>query len=254
MEITDLDQKNGSFYGIFTKAYWREAAAQIHDTRMITIAALFVALRIVVKFLNITIPNTSLVISFDAYVNSIGSTIYGPVMGLGVGVISDALGEIVRGRISEFFFPFSMVEMASSFLFGLFFWRRRINTTRALCAKFTVNVICNMFLTTLCLWWMYDFYGMEKSKLLLPVDTTVRIVKNLMMFPLQSMLIVITMASAIPMLTRMHVIDAHYCWVEKPSNKKYALKVAAFTVLSLLLVVFYVLYLDDLVTSIAFNV
>ena len=40
---------------IFSAPYWREAARQLKDVRMITVAALIVALRIAVKFLKIQI-------------------------------------------------------------------------------------------------------------------------------------------------------------------------------------------------------
>lgn len=235
------------YVSILSRQYWRDAMSQLGDVRMLTMAALFVALRVVVKFISIPVGNTSLQITFDAYVNSIGSLIYGPMVGLMVGLTSDVLGELVRGRIAQFFIPFAVVEMTSSFLFGLFFWRRRITVSRALWAKFTVNTICNMVLTTACLWWMYDFYGMEKSKLLMPLDTTLRIVKNLVMFPLQAIIIVAIMSSTVPMLVRMKVVDPHYTSVERPSNRGLVVRIIVFTLLSVLLVVVYFFFLEGYV-------
>ena len=87
---------------IFSTSYWREAARQLKDVRMITVAALIVALRIAVKFLKIQIA-PGLNISLDGYVNSLGSVIYGPVVGLVVGAISDTLGCLVTGRMGEYF-------------------------------------------------------------------------------------------------------------------------------------------------------
>lgn len=238
---------NEKYVSIFSRQYWRDAMAQLGDVRMLTMAALFVALRVVVKYISIPVGNTSLQITFDAYVNSIGSLIYGPMVGLMVGIASDVLGELVRGRIAQFFLPFAVVEMTSSFLFGLFFWRRRITVSRALWAKFTVNTICNMVLTTLCLWWMYDFYGMEKSKLLMPLDTTLRVAKNLVMFPLQAIIIVAIMASAVPMLVRLKAVDPHYTSVERPSNRGLVVRIIVFTLLSVLLVVVYFFFLEEYV-------
>lgn len=237
------------YTSVFSRKYWRDALAQLGDVRMLTMAALFVALRVVVKFISIPVGNTSLRISFDAYVNSIGSAIYGPMVGLMVGLASDILGELVRGRIAEFFLPFAAVEMASSFIFGLFFWRRKVTASRSLWAKFTVNAVCNMFMTTVCLWWMYDFYGMEKSKLLLPIDTTLRVVKNIIMFPLEAMIIVAIMASAVPMLVRLKVVDPHYTFVERPSNRGLVVRIILFTLLSALLVVAYFFFLEGYVND-----
>ena len=72
--------ENKKFASIFDAKYWKEAAQQLSDVKMITIAALMVALRIVVKFIKIPIAQ-GLSISLDAYVNSLGSVIYGPLVG-----------------------------------------------------------------------------------------------------------------------------------------------------------------------------
>lgn len=114
--LTETD--NNKFYGIFSRSYWREAAKQFGDIRMITVAALIVALRVAVKFLRIPIAQ-GLAISLDAYVNSIGSVIYGPLVGLVVGAISDTLGCLITGRMGEYFPPFMLTEMLSSFIFAL---------------------------------------------------------------------------------------------------------------------------------------
>ena len=71
---------------IFSKNYWFDATNQLKNVNMITIAALIVALRVAVKFIKITLA-PGLNISLDAYVNSLGSIIYGPIVGLFVGIV-----------------------------------------------------------------------------------------------------------------------------------------------------------------------
>lgn len=236
------------FASIFSKRYWREAAAQIKDVRMLTIAALFVALRIVVKFIKIPLA-ANLSITFDAYVNSIGSVIYGPMVGLVVGLISDVLGQIAIGQLNEFFLPYAIVEMSSSFLFGLFFWKRKISVSRAIWAKFTVNLICNIFMNSLCTKWMYlVFYGSERAEAY-SIINGLRIVKNLIMFPLEATIIVVVLSATVPMLTRMKLIDQHYCFVEKPSKKRMVIEIAFLTVLAVGLIWLYVVYLKDFIDA-----
>lgn len=240
--------ENKKYASVFEAKYWREAARQFGDARMITIAALIVALRIVVKFIKIPIAQ-GLSISLDAYVNSLGSVIYGPLVGLAVGLISDTLGCLLTGRMAEYFPPFALVEMMSSFLFGLFFWKRKIGISRALGAKFTVNLVCNIVLTSIFNKWMYFvFYGIERAEAYNLING-VRIVKNLILFPLEATIIVVVFSSVLPILTRLKIVDKSYCFVDRPSNKKLICEILLFTALSVLLVLVYVLFLKDFITD-----
>lgn len=241
-------KENNNFASILSKSYWREAANQLKNTKMITLAALIVALRVAVKFAKIPIAQ-GLSISLDAYVNSLGSVIYGPIVGLVVGAISDVLGCLVTGRMSEYFPPFALVEMMSSFIFGLFFWKRKIRLSRVLGAKFTVNLVCNIIMTSLFNKWMYFlYYGLERAEAY-NIINGVRIAKNLVLFPLEATIIVIIFSATLPMLSRMKFIDAQYSFVEKPSNKKLILEVSLFTAISVALILFYIFFLSDFISG-----
>ena len=236
---------------VFTKKYWQEAAAQFGDVRMITIAALIVALRVAVKLFKIPIAQ-GLSISLDGYVNSIGSVVYGPLVGLAVGAISDLIGCAVSPN-GPFFPPFTLVEMTSSFIFGLFFWKRRINMTRSLTAKFTVNLICNIVMTSIFMKWSkYVFSGAAAAEAYNLING-VRIAKNLVLFPLEATIIVVVMSAALPMLTKLRLIDKTACFVEKPSTKSLILEIAFFTTLSILIILSYIFFLKDFVADLGFN-
>ena len=233
---------------IFTPQYWREAAHQLKDVKMITIAALIVALRIAVKFINIQLT-LDLHISLDGYVNSLGSIIYGPVVGLVVGAISDTLGCIVTGKMGMYFPPFAIVEMSSSFIFALFFWRRKINIRRTMTAKFTVNLVSNIILTSIFNKWMYFLYfGPEKAQAYNFIDGG-RIVKNLVMFPLEATLIISVFTFALPVLTKLKLVDKNLCSLEKPSTTRLILELVGFTALSVALILFYEFVLKDFVSD-----
>jgi ECF transporter S component (folate family) len=242
------NKENTKFAGIFTKKYWQEATLQFKDVKILTIAALIVALRIAVKFAKIRLA-PGLNMSLDGYVNSLGSVIYGPVVGLAVGLISDTLGVIVTGEMGEYFPPFALVEMSSSFLFGLFFWRRKINFTRALTAKFSINFISNIVLTSIFMKWMYYiYYGIEKAQTYNLING-VRIAKNLIMFPLEATLIVLVLSMALPILAKLKLVDKNYSTIDKPSNKALILQLVFFTLLSVGLVLLYVFVLKDAVSA-----
>lgn len=184
----------GTDVRICSRLYWRQAADCFHDSNMMVFAALIVALRVVVKIFKITIaPGLSL--TFDCYVNALGSMVYGPVVGLLVGAVSDTLGCILFPS-GPYFLPFILTEMGSSFIFGLFLWRRRIDIGRVVLAKFTVNFVCNIIMTSVfCKWSYYVFYGVEKAEAY-NVINLVRIAKNLVLFPVEALLITMVLRAA----------------------------------------------------------
>lgn len=243
-----LDLENKKYASSLSAKYWREAARQFSDIRMITVAALIVALRVAVKFIRISIA-PGLNISLDGYVNSLGSIIYGPLVGIVVGGISDTLGCLITGRMAEYFPPFALVEMMSSFLFGLFFWKRKIGIFRALAAKFSVNLVCNIIMTSVFNKWMYYlYYGVERAEAYNLINGA-RIVKNLVLFPLEATIIVIVMSATLPVLTRMKLVDKNYCFVDRPASKKLFLQILLFTVLSVEIILLYVFFLKDIVAG-----
>ena len=65
----------------FCKAYWRDAAAELKDLRMLVFAALIVALRVALKTV-VRIPLApSLDITPAFLANALGAMVYGPVVG-----------------------------------------------------------------------------------------------------------------------------------------------------------------------------
>ena len=230
---------------IWSRAYWREAAAQLRSVNMLAIAALIVALRVAVKFLKIPLA-AGLSVSLDCYVNSLGSLVYGPLMGLLVGAVSDTVGCALQG-FAGYFFPFILTEILSSFIFGLFFWRRPLGAGRALAAKFTVNLVCNIILTSLLMkWYYYLYFGVEKAEAYNLINM-VRIVKNLVLFPVEAVLITVILSAFLPALRAMHLVPATQKRVTL--TRKHILLVVALSLLSVGLVLFYVFFLQDFVSS-----
>ena len=235
---------NGLFTTSFSRDYWCAAARELKNTRSLVFASFIVVLRIVVKAFRIPLA-AGLSLTFDCYVNSLGSLIYGPAVGLCVGAVSDTLGYLVFPS-GVYFFPFIFVEMLSSFIFGLFFWKREISVLRVLTAKFTVNLICNIILTSLFMKWMYVMLGDEKATTY-SIINLVRIVKNLVLFPAESVLIVLVLGAFIPAMKSMKLIPASQG--NLILEKKHIAIVVVTAVLSAALVLFYIFFLKDYVSA-----
>lgn len=229
---------------IFSAAYWKTAAMSFKDVRMLVFAALIVALRVAVKLLRVPMA-AGLSFSYDCYINSLGSLVYGPLMALLCGAVSDTLGCIIAPN-GPYFFPFIFVEMGSAFIFALFFWRRRLSIPRVLTAKFTVNFICNIILTSLFMKWSYYiFYGVEKAEAYAIING-VRIVKNLVLFPLEAMLIALLLSALTPALRSMRLLEAEH---NLALHRRHYWIIAALTVLSAALILFYVFFLKDFISA-----
>lgn len=180
----------------FSAAYWHAAWKELHNTKHLVLAALLVALRVAVKSVSIPVGE-NLYIAIGFLPNALGSLIYGPFMALLTGAVTDILGNLLFPK-GSFFPPFMLVEMLSSLLFALFLYKAPLRIWRAAFAKLTVNVLCNVLLTPIFLSWMSG-----KAAILASLP---RIAKNVLLFPLETFLLVLFLNSLLPVLRNFQVI------------------------------------------------
>lgn len=229
---------------IFSREYWSAAASELNSTRTLVFAALIVALRICVKLFRIKLA-AGLELSFDCYVNALGSIVYGPVVGLVVGAISDTIGCAIEG-FAGYFLPFILVEMSSSFIFGLFLWRRELTVTRTILSKFAVNMVCNVCLTSIFVKWSMYFYSGAEAAAAYNLINLVRVAKNLVLFPLEGVLIIMVLSAFLPALKSMKIIP-------KDQDKlvltgKHIIFVLICALISVAIVLFYIFYLKEFIS------
>lgn len=183
----------------FSKAYWHDAAAELKDTHMLVFAALMIALRLVVKQISIPItPVLRLNIAF--LVNALGAMVFGPVFAAICAVITDILGFIIRPD-GVYFVPFVLTEVGGSVLFALFLYRAKVTTTRVMLSRFSINLLINVLLQTPIMMWYYALYmGGKQYTLVMALPS---IVKNILMFPLESFLLALFLSVMLPITSRL---------------------------------------------------
>jgi ECF transporter S component (folate family) len=234
----------GAGYG---KQYWADAAAQLKNVKILVFAALFIALRVLVKnpFFNVQVL-PGLKFTLDCYVNAVGAMVCGPVVSFLSGAISDTLGCMLFPMAGQAYFPpFMLVEMLSSLIFALFLWKRKITVGRVLLTKFTVNVVCNLIVNPLILKWQYYALGSEGT--VAALINGVRIGKNLILFPFEAAFIVLFISALFPLLHRVGVVPKDQA---RPEFKvRHWLMIAIVTLASIALVLFYWLYLKDFISE-----
>ena len=180
----------------FSREYWRLAAAECSDVRMLCIAAVLTALRIAVKSVSIPLgPN--LYLTFGFIINSVGSMIYGPVMAILASAVSDTVGAVLFPT-GTYFFPFIFVEILGGLIFALFYYRAKISPARVLWGRFCVTLFCNILLSPIITYY-YNFFIMGKSYQILSLP---RMLKNWALFPLQAFIIMLVLRSVLPFTNR----------------------------------------------------
>ena len=180
----------------FTPSYWRDAAAELRDTKMLVFAALMIALRVALKLVAIPLaPNLKINTAFLA--NALGAMVFGPVVAAIAAVVSDVLGVLISGDV--YFPPFALTEIAGSMIFALFLYRAKVTPTRVILSRFCICLFVNVFLQTPIMMLYYRVMMGGASYVL----TVPQIIKNLFMFPIESVVLTIFLAFMQPITYRM---------------------------------------------------
>ena len=181
----------------FSAEYWRQAFGELKNTRTLVFAALILALRIAMKPLKIPIA-ADVNITFGFIVNALGSMVYGPVVALLSGAVSDTLGYLVAPS-GVYYFPFIILEMAGSFIFALFLYSTDITPVRLILAKFCVNLFVNILLNEpIMILYYRDVLHLSTYQ----PFVWVRIVKNIVMLPIEAVILMVVFRAVLPALSR----------------------------------------------------
>ena len=183
----------------FSKAYWRDAAAELKDVHMLVFAALMIALRLVVK--QISIPITPVLrINVAFFVNALGAMVFGPVFAIICAAITDVLGFLIRPE-GVYFIPFILTEIGGSLVFALFLYRTKVTTARVMLSRFCINLFINVLLQTPIMMWYYALYmGGKQYTFAMAVPS---MIKNVLMFPIESVLLTLFLSVMLPITSRL---------------------------------------------------
>ena len=217
----------------FSKEYWKHAASELKNTKTLIFAALMIALRIALKSVSIYIA-ADLRISIEFLVNALGAMTFGPVVAIAGAAVSDTLGALLFPS-GPYFFLFIFTEIAGSLVFALFFYRTRISVTKVILSRFCTNFFVNIVLQTPI---MYLYYQMMLGKTY-KIFNLPRMIKNLVLFPVESLLLVLFLRALIPPLKSLgykvsDISNLHF-------TKKNIVTLVILTIIGVAAVVIYVL-------------
>ena len=181
----------------FSRAYWAQAAAEFKDLKVLLFAALMIALRVALKPVNIPIA-ADLRINVAFFINAFGAMVFGPVVAIPAAAISDTLGYLLYPE-GPYFFPFIFTEIAGSMIFALFLYRAQVSALRVTLSRFCIDFFVNIVLNTPIMWLYYQMM-MGRNYVLFDV---LRVVKNLAMFPVESVLLTLFLRVVIPPMQKL---------------------------------------------------
>ena len=186
----------------FSKAYWRDAAAEMKSTKMLVITALMVALRIALKPFAIYI-GPQMTIQTATLATALGAMLFGPVVAIPAAIISDTIGFMIWPT-GAYFLPFVLTEIASTMIYALCLYRAKPSTIRVMIARFLICFAVNVVLQQLIFAWQYTYMGNpEKAKdAVLGITAIARIFKNLFFFPIETVVLTLFLKVLLPVTQR----------------------------------------------------
>ena len=196
-------QKNTTLFpSPFSKGYWRTAAAELKDTKMLVVTALMIALRVALKPLAIPLgPQLSIQTAMLA--TALGAMIFGPVMAIPAAIISDTVGFMIYPT-GDYFLPFVLTEIGSTMLYALLLYRAKVTPTRVMLSRFFICFFINVVLQQFIYAWWYVYIGNpdQAKESVLGIMTVARIFKNLAMFPIEAVVLTLFLKFLLPVTRR----------------------------------------------------
>jgi len=182
----------------FSADYWRDAVSEFRNLRKLTFAALMMALCIMLGY----IPSVPLIggakITWGFLGRSVCAMVCGPLMGLAFGFAEDILTFFLTGGGGYPFFPgYTLTTMLGMLFYALFFYRSKITIRRIFLAKLVTNVQ-NVLLGAL---WTAILMGKAYY-----VTASASAIKNLIMLPVQTVILVVLFSAILPVLHRMKLV------------------------------------------------
>lgn len=186
----------------FSLTYWRLAAKESKKLQNIVFTAILISLALVLETFGKAIPFKP----FGRHINlsflplALISMMFGPIMGIGSGAISDTLGYFIFSEGYPFFPGYTLSAMLASLIYSLFLYRTRLSLLKIFTSRFLVNMIINALIGSFWLSIIVSsstFYAFLVAGLL----------KNIIMLPFEVAIMYIMFKGLIPTFKTLDIIS-----------------------------------------------
>ena len=182
-----------------TRSYWKQAAAELKNPRMLVFAALMIAACIALAQVPSIRPfgPDGPRIGWGWIARSICGLVTGPVTALVFGAAEDTVSFFISNRGDPYFPGYMITTMIGTAIYALCLYRQRLTVVRVFMAKLLTNA-CNVVLGSL---WSAILY--EKGYI---YYATKSLIKNLTLLPVQVIILCLVLAALMPIMSKMHII------------------------------------------------
>ena len=177
----------------FSPAYWRDALADFHSLRVMVFAALMVAACVALSYVPSIPVGNYVEISWGFPARAACGLVCGPVTSVVFGVVEDTVSYMMNPQ-GGYFPGYALTTALGTLTYALFLYRAKVTVTRIFLAKLLTN-IQNVFLGSL---WKYMWSSRGYWVI---VSTSAP--KNLIMLPIQTVMLAVLFAALLPILHRM---------------------------------------------------
>lgn len=151
------------------------SAKGLKKTHTLAGTGLLAALNLVLNQFTVAL-STFLEIGFSFLAAAMCGFLYGPVVAGLAGIITDTLGYFLRPN-GGYFIGFTLNEFLLGFIYGCWFYKRKVSLLRTFLACLSVVIVINFFLTPL---WLNIMYGNAF------VISSARLIKNIIKLPIDT--------------------------------------------------------------------
>jgi len=155
--------------------------AYTFSTKKVVVMGLMIALAVILSSFDIWITPSFKLFSIIYLPSAIVSILYGPVAGVIFGFASDFATYLAK-PVGAYFFGYAISAMVANFIYGTFIYKRKISIPRVAIARALVVFIVTLGLNAI---WMNMMYGQSAGQFY----TSTRLIRNLIQFPLDVLLI-----------------------------------------------------------------
>lgn len=195
------------FKSPFHKKYWKGQLLQLKNIKNVTFLAILLAMMQVVRLIPIPSGFGNLGISLSAFFFAMIGLIYGPSIGLIIGVISDIFGFFVFPDGYPFHPGYTIQAALTGFTYGILFYKTKVSFSKVLFARLIVNILLNGVLGSLCWGDVADLSAAATRTYMF----TLSIPKNVVYLLPQSIAIWLVFKALAPAFKALGVIDSRIC-------------------------------------------
>ncbi|MDD6302399.1 MAG: ECF transporter S component [Bacillales bacterium] len=142
-EFKRIEDNETIFHTPFHKKYWSYAIHSLKDVKSIVTLAMLFSLVLISKLFKLPSGFGDLGLGFSFIFLATIAWIYGPVVGLFIGMFSDVLGYFIGSSALSFNPLYTIQAMLAVFVYGLCFYRTKINFSKVLLSRLIINMILN---------------------------------------------------------------------------------------------------------------